>query len=182
LFRTRDLKLALRFTKEINAGVQYSKLFHIPFQSQTHGFGADLNFANIMSNSSLIPFHSALSLDTNWLGSWQRHMLTVGFSSEGLETLLYKLFSEEGYFYENAFEDFVNMRGHPKNVRMPYEQELRELFSTLKINARQFKREPKAWFYMKFKGQEVGFLPLSKQLINSLIETDRKLRFEGGLR
>jgi hypothetical protein len=174
---TRDLKLALRFTKEINAGVQYSKLFHMPMQSQTHGIGADLNFANVMSNSSLIPFHSALSLDTNWLGSWQRHMLSVGFSSEGLETLLYKLFSEEGFFYENAFEDFVNMRGHPKNVRMPYEQELRELFSTLKINARQFKREPKAWFYMKFKGQEVGFLPLSKQLINSLIETDRQTTF-----
>jgi len=163
---THDLKLALRFTKEISTGIQYSKLAHLPFHSLTQALGADLNLAHIMSNTSLIPFHSALSLDTNWLGSWQRHLLTVGFSSEGLEPMLYKLFGDEGLLSENTFEDFMEMRSHPRNTRMPYQDELRQLFSTLKINARKFQREPKAWFYAKFLGQEYGFTPLSKHFLS----------------
>jgi very-short-patch-repair endonuclease len=165
---THNLKLALRYTKEINAGVQYSKLAHLPFHSLTHSLGADLNLANIMSNTSLIPFHSAFTLDANWLGSWQRHLLTLGFSSEGLEPMLYKLIGDEGLLFENTWDDYMERRSHPRNTRMPYQQELRELFQTLKMSARKFEREPKAWFYMKFLNQEYGFLPFSKHLLSQI--------------
>lgn len=64
------------------------------------------------------------------------------------------------------FQDYMEMRSHPRNTRVPYQEELRQLFSTLKINARKFQREPKAWFYAKFLGQEYGFTPLSKHFLS----------------
>jgi len=166
---TGDLKLALRFTRPVQPGVQYSKLVHLPFYSEYLESGVDVNFAHVMSNLSLIPSHAAVSLDSNFLGSWNRYLFTMGFGSEGLEPILSKLLSRE--MFKSGFEELFDRS--PRHIdSLPYARELREIFSSLKIKSRDYKTsEPKAWAYLKFKGQEVGFAPVTKSLISELLAT-----------
>lgn len=165
---TGDLKLALRFTDPVQPGVQYSKLVHLPFYNEYLESGLDLNLVNIMSNLSLIPSHSAVSLDSTFLGSWTRSLLTVGVASEGLEPMLAKLISKQAL--NSGFEELFERS--PRHIdALPYAKEIRSLIESLKIKSRDYKTpEPKAWAYLKFKGQEVGFAPLTKSMITELTQ------------
>jgi hypothetical protein len=189
---TEDIKMALRFTKVIRPGAQYSKFVHLPLHNVKHSIGGDLNLANIMSNVSMIPFHSAMSLDTNWLGFWNRHLMTLGFSSEGLEPLFYEIFGQKGAFDEKLFRNSAESKSdsksksksksnskesNEKSSEKPFLSEMRQVFEKLNIKSRSFTRSPKAWFYLKLKGQEIGFLPFDKQWISEIMsKTSGKLR------
>jgi len=167
---TGDLKLALRFTRPVQPGIQYSKLIHLPFYNEYLESGVDVNFAHIMSNLSLIPSHAAFSVDTTFLGSWNRYLLTMGFGTEGLEPILAKLFRSE--MFQSGFEDLFDR--NPRHIdTLPYAKELREIFSSLKIKSRDYNKqtEPKGWAYLKFKGQEVGFAPITKSFLGELLAT-----------
>jgi phage gp36-like protein len=166
---TSDLKLALRFTKQVPTGIQYSRLLHLPMHSENLKMGVDVNIANVMSAMSLVPFHSAITLDSNFLGHWNRYLLTIGASSEGLEPLLYQLMGENGLFSEYSFEN-MSFKRHPRNTAFPYQSEIQQLFKQLKVQGRQFSTSPKAFAYLKFKGQEMGFIPVSAEKIQRLLQ------------
>jgi len=173
---TEDLKMALRFTKVIRPGAQYSKFLHLPMHNVKHSVGGDINLVNVMSNISMIPFHSALTLDTNWLGFWNRHLVTLGFSSEGLEPLFYEIFGQKGIFDEKMTFKSTESKSDSKSkskesseTDKPFLSEMRQVFQSMNIKSRSFTRSPKAWFYLKLKGQEMGFLPFDKQWISEMM-------------
>lgn len=166
---TSDLKLALRFTKKVRTGLQFSKFANLPFHAPKLGMGFDLNMFHLMSNKSLIPVRTSVTLDTNYLGMWNRFWAVVGLSAEGLEPVLHQLMGEKGLFSEGSYEDGL-WRTSRRSEQLPYEQELKQLFQTLKISSRKSSQEPKAFVDLRLKGQEVGFLALSKSSLAQLLQ------------
>jgi hypothetical protein len=166
---TSDLKLALRFTKKVRTGLQFSKFANLPFHAPKLGMGFDLNLFHLMSNKSLIPVRTSVTLDTNYLGMWNRFWATIGLSAEGLEPVLHQLMGEKGLFSEGSYEDGIWKKSR-RSEQMPYEQELKQLFQTLKITSRKSSQEPKAFVDLRLKGQEIGFLALSKDSLAQLLQ------------
>jgi hypothetical protein len=158
--------------------LKYSKITRIPIHSVHHKIGLDLELASSFSDRSYIPRYLTATLHSNFLGFWNKYLLTFGLVSENLETMLQRLVGDNKYLFED--ESMMSLFSHiPKTDFMNYD--LNNIFSTLKsFNTNDFDditKEPKAWFYMKFKDQDIGFLPLKEELIRSfLMEHNFNLR------
>jgi len=174
-----DMKLALRHAKKINAGFGYSRMLHWSMHSEEQKVGLDLDLDAVYSNISSIPRHLGVALHANGLGFWQRYLATLSFFNEGLEPLIRQYFNPETA--SQFFGDFSSMdqllQRHPRSVhnKNQYEQELDDIFSKhLKIRARDYSNqhdnEPKAYIGATFKGQAVGMFPITKELVQQLIQ------------
>jgi len=173
-----NMQLALRHAKRFNTGIGYSKLAHLSMHSKEQKFGVDLDFDAIFSNVSVVPRHLGFAIHKNALGFWQRYLATVNLFNEGLEPLIRQYFDEEAgeLFAEDGPWSEV-LRRHPRSVhnKNEYQQELDDIFSKhLKIRTRDYQNEhesePKAYLSAAFKGQVTSFFPITKELIQQLMQ------------
>lgn len=182
-----DMRLALRHIKKVDTTMlKYSKITRIPMHSVHHKIGLDLELASSFVDHTNIPRYLTATLHSNFLGFWNKYLFTFGLVTENLETLLQRLVGEHKYLFDE--ETMMGLFSHmPHSNVMDYD--LNNIFSTLKsFTTNDFDetttKEPKGWFYMKFKDQDIGFLPLKEELIRSFLaehsfnlrEVESKLR------
>jgi len=192
-----DMKLALRHAKKVTAGLGYSKMSHISMQSRHQKIGLDVDLDAVYSNTSSVPRHLGVTLHANGLGFWQKYLATLHLYNEGMEPLLGKFTDEDEDDFMGGSDSswnqlWNNNRRHPRstnNRNGQYQQELNDIFSKyLKIRPRDYGHEhdnqPKAYVAATFKGQSVGFVPITKEFVQQLIQdsganlrqTEQKLR------
>jgi hypothetical protein len=160
-----DVKLALRFTREINPGIGYSKYIHFSMHNQYKKVGYDLEAFQVFGNNSVVPNFLGLTLNKNFMGFFHRYMAKIGLATDSLEPLLYKLFRDREYFGES-------LRRSPRDTHRGYESELKSIFDELKIRPRDFDtRSPKAYLFFTWLGQELGFIPFSAKSIEGVMDT-----------
>jgi hypothetical protein len=174
-----DMRLALRHIKKIDTTLlKYSKITRIPIHSVHHKIGLDLELASSFVDRTHIPRYLTATLHSNFLGFWNKYLFTFGLVTENLETMLQRLVGDHKYLFED--ESMMGLFSHmPRSSFMNYD--LNNIFSTLKsFTTNDFEettKEPKGWFYMKFKDQDIGFLPLKEEMIRSfLMEQNINLR------
>jgi len=174
-----DMKLALRHAKKITAGFGYSRMSHWSMHNQEQKLGLDVDLEAVFSNISVIPRHLGMALHANGLGFWQKYLATLNLFNEGLEPLIRQYFDDDvADFWSGAGSMDEILQRHPRshNSRNEYQQEMDDIFSKhLKIRARdyaseQHENEPKAYVSATFKGQSVGFFPITKEFIQQLIQ------------
>jgi hypothetical protein len=173
-----DMRLSLRHAKVVDTGLGHSKRVKLPFHSKKHSIGLDVNMFSIFSNTSYIPRRLAAQLNANFLGFWHKSLAQLTVAGEGLETLLEKLFTDDGYLYETESDSFLRRHSREQNE---FRGELKNIFDTLKIKNRQqpeeYNKEPKAWISLKVKDQEIALLPFHKETIRSLLgESSENIR------
>jgi len=165
-----DVKLALRFTREINPGLGYSKYVHLSMHNQYKKVGYDLEAFQVFGNNSVVPNFLGLTLNKNFMGFFHRYMAKIGLATDSLEPLLYKLFRDReflGEFSRRSPRDLRDLR-----ERRSYESELKSIFDELKIRPRDFDtRSPKAYLFFTWLGQELGFIPFSAKSIEGIMDT-----------
>jgi hypothetical protein len=168
---SHDAKLAMRFTRRINKGLQYSKYVHYSLHSQMSKLGLDIEPFLLFSNRSSVPRNVGLNLNLNALGFFNKDLLTIASAMEGLEPSFARLFGPEGTLYK-LYSSYMR---HPRNVRdMDYTSEISEIFE--KINAvprRPWEtrdKQPKAYMYFRWLGQELGFVPFSSEHYEYMLE------------
>jgi hypothetical protein len=155
-----DLQMALRHTRRVDTTpFGYSKILRVPMHSEEHKVGLDLELASSFTKMSFIPRYLTATLHSNFLGFWNKYLVSFGLVTEGLETMMHR-FSRN----ENTFDDVLNMN--------EYEQEFDNMFSSLNLDDEHIK-VPKALLYMKFKDQDYGFLPLKRELIKSILTENK---------
>lgn len=166
-----DIKLALRFTREINPGLMYSKYIHLSMHNRYKKIGYDVEAYQVYGNYSVVPKFLGLTLNKNFMGFFQRYMAKVGIATDSLETLFYKVFGPEGYLKERLVE---RVRESPRDIRRGYETELKNIFDELNIRPRSMfdMRSPKAYLFFSWLGQELGFIPFSTESIKGMMDTD----------
>jgi len=167
-----DIKLALRFTREINPGLMYSKYVHLSMHNRYKKIGYDVEAYQVYGNNSVVPSFLGLTLNKNFLGFFQRYMAKVGIATDSLETLFYKVFGPEGLLKERfMFEDRV--RQSPRDIRRGYDTELKNIFDDLNIRSRSVfdTRSPKAYLFFSWLGQELGFIPFSSESMKGIMDT-----------
>jgi hypothetical protein len=175
-----DMKSALRHAKQFSAGLGYSRMFHWSMHSERQKVGLDFDFDAVYSNISAIPRHLGVALHANGLGFWQKYLATLNLVNEGIEPLIRQYFDEDTTQFlggqDSSLDQLFRSR-HPRSVhqRDEYQQELKDIFSKhLKVRARdysdQHNNEPKAYVSAAFKGQAVGFFPITKEFIQQLIQ------------
>jgi hypothetical protein len=168
-----DLKLALRFTREINPGMTYSKYVHLSMHDRYKKVGVDVEAFQIFNNRSILPQVLGMTLNKNMMGFFQRHVAKFGIATDNLEPLLYKFFGPEGFLREREFLGEI-LRRSPRDLRRGYESELKSIFDELKISARrgwETRTSPKAYLFFSWLGQELGFIPFSTESIQSVMDT-----------
>jgi hypothetical protein len=107
------------------------------------------------------------------LGFWNKYLVTFGLVNEGLETLMRRFYGEQNAFTDQSLDEIYTNGPRPT---FGYEQELRNIFSSLNIQSRDVEEnneEPKAMFYMKFKDQDYGFLPIKEEMIKSYLQDNK---------
>jgi hypothetical protein len=168
-----DLKLALRFTREINPGIGYSKYVHLSMHNRYKKVGVDVEAFQIFGNHSIVPTVLGVTLNKNMMGFFQRHLAKIGIATDNLEPLLYKFFGPEGFFQERELFGEI-LRRSPRDLRRTYETELKGIFDELKINPRRSwepRASPKAYLFFSWLGQELGFIPFSTESIKGIMDT-----------
>jgi hypothetical protein len=176
-----DMRLALRHIKKIDtSALKYSKITRIPMHSVHHKIGLDLELASSFVDRTHIPRYLTATLHSNFLGFWNKYLVSFGLVTENMETLLQRLVGEHKYLFDD--ESMMGLFSHlPRDNVMDYD--MKNIFSNLKSFTSDFedttsKHEPKGWFQMKFKDQDVGFLPLNKELIQSFLSEHNFNMFE----
>jgi isochorismate synthase EntC len=161
-----DMRMALRHTRKIDTTpFGYSKITRIPIHSVLHKVGLDLELASSFKDMSYIPRYLTATLHSNFLGFWNKYLVSFGLVTEGLENMMHR-FSRDHFSQEqdmssdSTFDNMLNMKD--------YEEEFNNMFSTLNFNDETTK-EPKALLYMKFKDQDYGFLPIKREFIRSMM-------------
>jgi hypothetical protein len=148
--------------------MRYSKMFRVPMHSAQHKVGLDLELGSSFSNTSYIPRYLTATLHSNFMGFWNKYLLTFGLVNEGLETMMRRFYKEQDIFRDETLDEmWTNDMHTPMN---DYERELRDIFSTMNMRSRDFEdvtKEPKAFLYMKYKDQDYGFLPIKEEMIRS---------------
>jgi hypothetical protein len=168
-----DIKLALRFTREINPGIGYSKFAHLSMHNLYKKVGVDFEAYQVYNNHSVIPTFLGLTLNKNFMGFFQRYMAKIGIATDSLEPLLYKVFGPEGFLQEREFFGEM-LRRSPRDLRRGYESELKNIFDELKIKTRRSwdpSSSPKAYMFFSWLGQELGFIPFSTESIKGIMDT-----------
>jgi hypothetical protein len=162
-----EMRLALRQAKHVSTGLGHSKMWHMTMHSKKHSVGLDMDLSSVFSNTSYIPRRLSANLNANFLGFWHKNLLQLSAAGEGLETLLEKMFESEDYFSDYETETFA--RRHPRHLNSQFDSELKSIYNTLKIKSRdqpdEFNKEPKAWFSLKVKEQEIALLPFHQETI-----------------
>jgi hypothetical protein len=176
-----DMRLALRHIKKIDTTpLKYSKITRIPIHSVHHKIGLDLELASSFVDRTHLPRYLTATLHSNFLGFWNKYLFTFGLVTENLETLLQRLVGDHKYLFDD--ESMMSLFSHlPRENAMDYD--MKNIFSTLKSFTTDFDdttstHEPKGWFYMKFKDQDIGFLPLKEELIKSFLSEHNSNLFE----
>jgi hypothetical protein len=168
-----DLKLALRFTREINPGMSYSKYVHLSMHDRYKKVGVDVEAFQIFGNRSILPTVLGMTFNKNMMGFFQRHVAKIGVATENLEELLYKFFGPEGFLRERELFGEI-LRRSPRDLRRTYERELKSIFDELKISPRRSwepRATPKAYLFFSWLGQELGFIPFSTESIKGIMDT-----------
>jgi hypothetical protein len=177
-----DMTLALRHAKKINAGYGYSKMYHWSMHNEEQKVGLDLDLDTVFSNISYIPRHLGVALHANGLGFWQRYLATVNVFTEGLEPLIRQYWDNEvaDMWSDSSLEQILTR--HPRNTNEQrrrsedYSNDINSIFSKLNTRPRHsesaFSRdvEPKAYLGASFKGQSVAFLPITKEIVQQMIQ------------
>jgi hypothetical protein len=167
-----DVKLALRFTREINPGIIHSKYIHMSMHNLYKKVGYDLEAFQVFGNNSVVPSYLGLTLNKNFMGFFHRYLAKIGLATDSLEPLLYKVFGPEGLFRDREYlGEFL--RRSPRDIsRRSYESELKSIFDELKIRPRDFDtRSPKAYLFFSWLGQELGFVPFSTKSFEGIMDT-----------
>jgi len=173
-----DMRLSLRHAKNVDTGMAHSKRVKLSVHSKKHSVGVGLDMFSVFSNTSYIPRRLAAQLNANFLGFWHKSLAQLTVAGEGLENLLEKVFTEDGYLYEADTDSFL--RRHTRE-QTEYRTELKSLFESLKIKNRQqpeeYNKEPKAWISLKVKDEEIAILPFHKENIQRILgENNQNVR------
>lgn len=125
------MRLALRHSRYINTSpLGYSKLYRVSAHSTHHKVGLDLDLGSSFSNTSYIPRTLTAVLHSNFLGFWNKYLVTFGFVNEGLESLMRRFYSEQNVFADQSLDEIYS-RGPRANLN-DYERELRNIFSSVR--------------------------------------------------
>jgi hypothetical protein len=155
-----DMRLALRHTRKVDTPLfGYSKIHRVPMHSLKHKIGLDLELASSFSNKNMIPRYLTATLNSNFLGFWNKYLVSFGLVTEGMEKLITRFYRESNIFTDSNVEDMFNVND--------YERELNNVFSSFEETMKEY--EPKALLYMKFKDQDYGFLPIKRELIRTFL-------------
>jgi hypothetical protein len=151
-----DMRMALRNSRRVDTPLfGYSKIHRVPIHSIKQKLGLDLELASSFSNKNLIPRYLTATLHSNFLGFWNKYLVSFGLVTEGLESMISRFYRESNIFTEDMF----NLND--------YEQEMNNVFSSFEETMKE--HEPKALLYMKFKDQDYGFLPIKRELIKTIL-------------
>lgn len=168
-----NLKLSLRHAsksfhlRQLN-GLSKFKQFRTHSDKYDRDFGIDLGM--IMSNSSYLPRKLAATLNLNSHSQWLKHLLTVGVSQKGAQHWLKQLYSKRGPI-ERSLDDILRRSPRSAKTQSP-KNELKRIFEKLNIRDRYSSSEQDSSLvipYLKFKDQEVAFLPISSEDISDSI-------------
>jgi hypothetical protein len=178
---SEDMKLALRHARFPKFSVMrkgYSKFLHRSVYSEKNKIGMGFDSVNVFSNTSYFPKVTAFSFSPVLGGFWNRHFATIGLISGGVENIFWKYFGERGFFFEKPLEELLRRSPRSTRTRSPL-NELKSMFESLRIRPREyFPNRPKSFFYLRFKNQDFGFLPLS---LDSLPEEVTRMLQSGSL-
>jgi hypothetical protein len=161
-----DMKLALRFCKNISPSLYDSKFMYSSFQSELRKIGLDTTMFDVMSDNSLFPTALGGSLSSNVFGFFNKDLLTAMVNTEGLDSLIPRIWNTNRY---SSFEDVFSRTRHPRSTQTA-RQTLKNIIQKVGIQARSSSIEPKLYGYVRYEGQEAGYLPISEQLIEQAIE------------
>jgi hypothetical protein len=155
-----DMRMALRNSRRVDTPLfGYSKIHRLPIHSIKQKIGLDLELASSFSNKNMMPHYLTATLHSNFLGFWNKYLVSFGLVTEGLESMIARFYRESNIFTDSNVEDLFNLKD--------YEHELNNVFSSFEENIKE--HEPKALLYMKFKDQDYGFLPIKRELIRTML-------------
>jgi hypothetical protein len=155
-----DMRMALRHTRKVDTPMYgYSKIHRMPMHSLKQKIGLDLELASSFSHKTFVPRYLTATLHSNFLGFWNKYLVSFGLVTEGLDTMMSRFYRESDMFTDRNVEDMFNIND--------YERELNNVFSSFEESIKE--HEPKALLYMKFKDQDYGFLPIKRDLIRSIL-------------
>jgi len=158
-----DMKLALRHARHPHFSYKmgYSKLIHKSVYSHQYKLGMDFDWINVFSNTSYWPKYLGMNFNPVFGGFWAKNFLGLGMVSEGVENLFWKYFGERGFVFEKPIDEYLRRPQRSIQSRSPL-NELKSMVDSLGIRPRSyFPERPKAYFFLKVKDQEFGFLPIS---------------------
>lgn len=118
------MRLALRHTRKVDTPLfGYSKIHRVPMHSLKHKIGLDLELASSFSNKNLIPRYLTATLHSNFLGFWNKYLVSFGLVTEGMEKLITRFYRDSNMFTDSNVEDMFNVND--------YERELNNIFSSV---------------------------------------------------
>lgn len=174
-----DLKLSLRRARSMPAGrlSSYSKYIQMRSYSKKLDQDLGLNLGVVMNNQSPFPSVVTAGLNVNSHSQWFKNFLTVGVVQKGVEQWIRQIYRKDGPI-ESGFDETVHRRS-PRSIKTQSPMnDMKSLFQKLKITNRYTQDEnPTVMPYLKFKDQDLGFLPISPESIpesvREIIRNDR---------
>ena len=158
-----DLKLSLRrASRSVRHLTGYSKRIQWRFYSNKYHSGIGIDMGMIMS-SSYIPRIVSASVNYNSHSQWMKRLLTVGLGQVGSGQWLKKSL-------HRSTSDSDSSRSPRSLKTMSPENELKRIFEKLSISDRYTDdNNPIVSPYLRFKDQEVGFLPITPDYFDDMI-------------
>lgn len=152
-----NLKLALRFTHQFQKSMTSSKIRKFSFYSKDYKTGFDFEPMMIMSNQSFVPRQLGVNVARTGYGFFGKWTTGAGVSSSGLDQLLWKLMGPSGSFSTNQ----------------RWTSELKSIYDTMKVSKSYYRgnaRDPMAYFYYRYLGQDLFYYPIKSHFLKRFAE------------
>lgn len=162
-----NLKLSLRHTHKIFARPANSRFTRFPLHNLKEKYGVDLDLSSVFANEKPIPRQLTATVHGNFLGLWSHYLLSLRLTTEGIEqamnhangqpfgswpSSLNQVLGEQMHFNKADLEKLVS----PINVLEPHSND-------------PSSATPKAILALKIKNQDVAFLPIKQETIQSML-------------
>lgn len=173
----RDLQLSLRHGRQISYAFMpsYSKLMTKDIYSSKYRMGLTFVFGSVMTPESRIPQVLAGGIHSNFLGMWNKYLLSFGVVASDMDTLLKKYLSPKGLWNEMDLEDILVRSPRSAKTSSP-SMELSQLWKKLKTVQRSLPNSPEGFLYLRFKDQDFGIIPFN---LKTMTETFNDFISEG---
>jgi hypothetical protein len=178
-----DLKLSLRRAKSMpftRLGNGYSKLIQMRSYSRKYDRDLSLDLGLVTSRSSYLPKYIAATLNVNSHNQWLKHLLSVGITQKGGHQWVRQLYNQGGYLDTDSELNLDQiLRRSPRSIKTNSpKNDLKRIFKLLNVADRySSEQNPIVMPYLKFKDQDMGFLPISPETIpesvREMVQNDR---------
>jgi hypothetical protein len=125
-----------------------------------------------MSNISIVPNTLASSLNVNFGRMWMPRFISMGMNQYGLGHVVNSVLRSHSHHLQSSLSELLSGKFQQPSPRFNYRDEMKQLFSKLNIVDRMSESDvsPFGSLYLKFKNQDYGFIPMSKEMIPEEIQ------------